>query len=181
MARFVSQYLKYAHGIRDGVPAHMGLGGKMIPEVTRLEAEFSHDAITPKDAFFAKANLNFSGMPEDEAGHEIDPVYRISVFDSEAARLARGWSVEEEELVVEKLRSANENGSYFVEITPDPIEKPWNNYDETAPDKIVEIAKLVNADLEQVLAYEREHANRLGVIDALQEEAEVEPTEVVRA
>lgn len=181
MARFVSQYLKYAHGIRSGRPARMGLNGTMEPEVSFLEAQFSHDPVTPKDALVAKSNLKFIAVPEDEAGNEIDPSYRVSVFDSEAAKLANGWSDEEEALVVEKLRESADLGNAFCEVLPDPILAPWPNYDSTDPDAILGIARQIDADLEQVLAYERENANRPGVVDALAAALEGEPTVVVRA
>lgn len=181
MARFVSQYLKFSHGVRDGIPSHMGLDGQMTPTVTRLEAEFSHNGATPKDALVAKGALKFTGVPQDEAGNDIDSSYRISIFDSEAARLANGWSESEEALVVETLRGSGDYGRAFIEVLPEPVEAPWPNYDQTDPDEIVKVSGLIDADLELVLAYEKENANRPGVIDALTEALYVEPTEVVRA
>lgn len=181
MARFVSQYLKFSHGVRDGVESHMGLDGRMTATVRALEAEFTHNGATTKDALVAKSTLKFTGVPQDEAGNDIDPAYRISVFDSEAAKLANGWTDEEEALVVETLRASGDNGRAFCEILPEPIEAPWPNYDSTDPEEIVKVAGLINADLELALAYEKENQKRPGVIDALTEALYVEPTEVVRA
>jgi hypothetical protein len=181
MARFVSQYLKFSHGVRDGVPARIGLEGKMLPEVRALEAEFTHNGATPKDALIAKSALKFTGVPEDEAGNPIDPAYRISVFDSEAAKLALGWTDDEETLVVDTLRDSGDFGRAFTEILPEPIEAPWPNYDQTAPEEIVKVAGLINADLELALAYEKENQNRPGVVDDLTDALSVDPTEVVRA
>ena len=181
MARFISQYLKFGHGVRDGVPSHMGLNGIMVPDLPALSAEFSHNGITDKDVFIAKATFNFVGIPEDEAGNPIDPSYRVSVFDSEAAKLANGWSDEEEQLVCDALRAHPEYGAALVEILPEPTEAPWPNYDATDPEEIVKVAGLINADLEQALQYERENQARAGVIEALTEAAQIEPSEVVRA
>jgi hypothetical protein len=181
MARFVSQYLKFAHGIQSGRPARMGLNGTMIPEVPFIEAQFSHDPVTPKDALVAKSSIKFIAVPEDEAGNEIDPSYRVSVFDSEVAARAFGWSEEEEQLVVDTLRASDSYGSAFVEVLPEPILAPWPNYDNTDPELIISIATQIDADLEQALAYERENQKRPGVIDALTTAVQGEPTEVVRA
>jgi hypothetical protein len=181
MARFVSQYLKFSHGVRDSVPSHMQGNGQMSAEVRGLEAEFTHNGATPKDALVAKSSMKFTGVPQDEAGNDIDPAYRISVFDSEAAKLANGWSDDEEELVINVLRASGDLGRAFVEITPEPIEAPWPNYDQTDPEEIVKVAGLINADMELALAYEKDNQNRPGVIDALTEATFVEPTEVVRA
>jgi len=181
MARFVSQYLKFSHGVRDESPSAMGLDGKMTALVPRLEAEFTHNGITDKDVFIAKATFNFVGIPEDEAGNPIDPSYRVSVFDSEAAALANGWTEEEEQLVCDALRRHMEYGSALVEILPEPTEAPWPNYDQTDPEKITEIAVGIGADLELALQYEKENAAREGVIADLLDALRTEPSEVVRA
>ena len=181
MARFVSQFLKYSHGIRNGSPERVGTEGRVLPAVPFLEAQFSHDPVTPKDALVAKSSLKFLAVPQDEAENDIDVSYRVSVFDSEAAKLAFGWTDDEEQLVIDKLRSSSDYGSAFVEVVPDPISAPWPNYDQTDPEKILEVALTINADLEQALAYERENAKREGVIDALAAAVRGEPTEVVRA
>lgn len=181
MARFVSQYLKFSHGVRDAEPSKMGLDGRMTAPVAGLEAEFTHNGATPKDALVAKSSMKFTGVPQDEAGNDIDPAYRISVFDSEAAKLANGWTEDEEQLVIDALRASGDLGRAFVEILPEPVEAPWPNYDQTDPEEIVKVAGLINADLELALAYEKENQKRPGVIDALSEALFVEPTEVVRA
>ena len=161
MARFVSQHRNFSHGVRNAEPAHLGPDGVMVPEVTALAADFSPDLRTDEDIAFAKSRFNFRGMPIYESGKEVEPVYRISVFDSEVAKLQNRWTAADEALVIETLRGSNMNGAAFAELVPEPASKPWNSYDEVSdPTRIVELALDIGADLEKVLQYEQENLNR---------------------
>lgn len=168
MARFVSQHRNFSLGVRGTVPAHLGPDGVMVPEVTELSADFSPDGRTNEDLALAKSTFVFRGMPIYENGQPVSPSYRISVFESEVAKLRNGWTDEDEALVVEKLRTGP-IGQMYVEVLPVPADKPWNGYDDlTDADRIVDLALAVDADLSKVEQYEREHANRQSVIEALQ-------------
>ena len=169
MARFVSPHRSYAHGVRSAREAYLGPDGQMVPEVTALEAAFTPDLRTDEDIAIAKSTFKFRGMPIYESGQEVDPTYRISVFDSEVAKLQNGWTDDDEAFVVETLRHNGPIGQMYVEVIPVPAEKPWNGYDElTDADRIVDLAIGIGADLSKVIAYETENANREAVIDALQ-------------
>jgi hypothetical protein len=161
MARFVSQHRNFSHGVRNAEAAHLGPDGVMVPEVTALAADFSPDLRTDEDIAFAKSTFNFRGMPIYESGKEVEPIYRISVFDSEIARLQNRWSADDEALVVEVLRGSSMNGAAFAELKPEPATKPWNGYDEVNDAaRIVELALAIDADLDKVLQYEAENLNR---------------------
>lgn len=169
MARFVSSHRNYSHGVRPHVAAHLGPDGKMVPEQRELSADFSPDLRNEEDTAVALASLKFLGLPIYEDGRPVAPHYRISVFDSEIARLQNGWTEEEEALVVEALHKSGHEGSMFVEVVPVPTDKPWNGYDELSDaDRIVELALAIGADLQQVASYERENKNRPGVISAVE-------------
>ena len=155
----------------------------MVPEVTPLSADFTPDLRTPEDTALAKSTFVFRGMPIYESGQEIDPSFRISVFDSEVAKLQNRWTDDDEALVVEELRERGPSGVMYVEVIPVPVEKPWNGYDElTDADRIVDLAIGTGADLSLVIAYESENLNRELVIDALQAAlAEADETIIVSA
>jgi hypothetical protein len=179
MARFVSPHRNYSHGIRNHVDAHLGPDGKMVPEQSELSADFSPDLRTDEDTAYALSNLKFRGLPIFEDGTPVQPHYRISVFDSEVAKLQNGWTDEDEALVVEALRTRGPIGTMYVEFVPAPAEKPWNGYDELDdPARIVELANGIDADLVKVIQYEKENKNRPAVLDAL-ETAQSEADEVI--
>jgi hypothetical protein len=168
MARFVSSHRNYSHGVRNGVPAHLGPDGRMVPEQTELSADFTPDLRTEEDTALAMASLQFRGLPIFEDGRPVQPHFRISVFDSEVAKLQNGWTDEDEAEVVDALRTRGPIGSMYVEVLPVPAEKPWNGYDSlTDADKVVELALAIDADLTKVAAYERENKARHEVLAAL--------------
>jgi hypothetical protein len=183
VAQFVSQYQSFRHGVRDEVPQHLGHDGKMVPEVRSLEAEFSRGALTPEAITEAKAKLTFHGLMEHESGEDLDPVYRMSVFDSEVMQLQLGWTDDERELVENVLRASDENGRAYVEVIPAPATIPWANYDEIEdPKKVVEIANTIEADLDEVIRYELENQNRERWLKALTEaKATQEEVVIVKA
>ncbi len=183
MPQFVTQYPGLRHGVRDEVPEHLGHDGKMVPHVRALEAAFSRGALTPEAITEAKAKLTFSGLMEYESGEDLDPAYRIAVFDSEVVGLQEGWTEAEEALVVETLRASEENGRMYVEIVPAPASVPWSNYDDIEePERVVEIALTIGADLDEVIRYELENENRARWLDALKAARELqEETIVVKA
>lgn len=161
MARFVSQHRNYAHGVRNPAPAHLGPDGVMVPEVMALDAQFNPDLRNDEDLAFALSTFKFRGMPIYESGEPVSPAYRVSVFDTEIAKLQNGWSDADEELVVKTLRESSMNGTAFAELIPVLAEKPWNGYDEVVESsRILELAQAIDADLQKVLQYEVENKNR---------------------
>lgn len=169
MARFVSQSLNFTHGVRDGQEEYLGHNGKMVPEVRGLEAVFQHGLLNPSDIAAARSGLKFRGTVQDEAGREIEPLGRLSAFDTELAAIQNGWTPDEEELVVQTLRESPSNGSDFLEIIPTAAAKPWPGYDDVeTPERIVEIALDIGADLKQVIAYEVANRNAAPVVNALE-------------
>ena len=172
MARFASQYRNYKVGtIRPGSPERLGHDGNMIPEIRALGAEFEH-RLTEKrdvDAVITKMGKAIHGQLEYPTGEKV-PIYnRISVFDSEIAQRQNGWTDEERVLVEEALRN-HAMGTDYIEVEQAPADKPWNGFDElTDPERILELALAIDADLRLVLRYEEENQKRPEVLDALQD------------
>lgn len=169
MARFVSPHRNYSHGIREHLPQRLGPYGDHLPEQKALEAAFGPDLRTDEDVALAKSVFKFRGLAIYENGQPVDPTYRISVFDSEIAKMQNGWTDEEESLVVEGLRNNGPIGQMYVERLPVAASVPWNGYDElTDVTRIVDLAVGTNADLDAVAKYERENQNRSDVLEALE-------------
>jgi hypothetical protein len=168
MARFVSPHRNYSHGVRGHLPQRLGPYGDHLPEQPELEAAFNPDIRTDEDLALAKSTFKFRGLPIYEDGSPVDPGYRVSVFDSEVAKLKNGWTDEEEQMVVQALREEGPIGQMYVEVTPSAADKPWNGYDVLDDaDRIVELALGINADLDQIILYEEQNAKRKNVLDAL--------------
>jgi len=169
MARFVSPHRNYAHGIRGYLPQRLGPYGDHLPEQPALEAQFGPDLRTDEDIALAKSSFRFRGLPIWENGQTVEPTYRISVFDSEVAKLQNGWTDEEEALVVDVLRNHGPIGQMYVEVIPVAASVPWNGYDGIDDaDRIVDLAVGTNADIAAVIAYEKENQNRSYVVEALE-------------
>ena len=64
-----------------------------------------------------------------------------------------------------------DNGKYYtVAVPPAQVEGlPWPTFNELHHSRVLIVAKEIGADLAEVLAYEREHKNRPGVIEQLLE------------
>lgn len=168
MARFVSPHRNYAHGVRAERDAYLGPDGRMVPAQTFLSADFSPDLREDSDVTLAKSVFTFRGLAIHENGQTVDPTYRVSVFDSEVAKLQNGWTDEDEAFVVDTLRNRGPIGQMYVEVLPVQADKPWNGYDDLDDAaRIAELALAINADLEQVSLYESQHANRADVLEAL--------------
>lgn len=168
MARFVSPHRNFSIGVRNARASYLGPDGKMVPAVEELRADFTPDLRTAEDTALAKSVFVFRGMPIYEDGSPIDPSFRISVFDTEVAKLQNGWSDDDEQLVIAAIR-ANVGSGSCAEVIPVAAAKPWNGYDGlTDPEKVVELALAIDADLAQVEQYERENLNRPEVVEALQ-------------
>ncbi len=183
MARFVSPHRNYSHGVRSAREAHLGPTGVMVPEVTELAANFTPDWRTDVERDLALSTFTFRGSAIYENGQPVDPTYRISVFDSEKAKLQNGWSDDDEALVLDVLRNNGPIGQMYIEVVPVAALKPWNGYDELSDAKrIVELALAIDADLTSVEQYERENAARPEVIEALKDKiAEATETIIVSA
>lgn len=176
-ARFVSQHKGNGITIQEGTPDRTipDSSGRphVIPGQRRIHVKFEHRFATATDVAYAKANMHFKGTVMDAAGRDIDPSYRIGVIDTEVLALQNGWSEEEHQLVIDRLREGV--GQDYVEFLREPMTAPWSNYDALEDsDRIVELALATDADLRLVAEYEAEHRNRPEVLQALREAGETE-------
>lgn len=177
MARFVSRYAKYSHGVRDEIAEQFSRGTRIVER--GLEAQFDTRGLTDYEKETAAKALSFHGLPEDkETGRDVEVFSRISVFDSERAAKQLRWTSDEEALVVETLRESERNGLDYVEVTQPKRPAPWNGYDKlTDIEQIVELTIATETSPADVIAYERENENREDLIAELEQLDATDPAD----
>ena len=174
MARFVSRYAAYSHGVREEISELTPLGRRVLQR--SLEAQFDPRGLKDEEKQEAARRLSFHGLPESpdtaslEFGVDLSPFSRLSLFDSEKAQKHFKWTDEETDLVVETLRDSEMNGIEFVEVTPVRAKAPWASYDKLVDaEQIVELAIATETPIADVIAYERENQNREDLLVALRD------------
>lgn len=173
MARFVSRYAGYSHGVREEIAEQFSRGTRIIQR--SLEAQFDRRGLTDYEKELAARELSFHGLPEDkDTGENVSPMSRLSLFDSEQAQKHFRWTDEEHDLVVQTLRESERLGLDYIEVAQPKRPAPWSGYDKlTDVDQIVELTIATETSPADVIAYERENEDREEVIAAL--EALLEP------
>jgi hypothetical protein len=178
-ARFVSRYGNYSYGVQDKVVNNFGDGRSQVVK-PRIDAQFHNRFVNENDFAVALSSFSFPGLPHDEETNmDVSPRYRVSVWDSVWARENEGFSDEEIDLIIEKLRAGV--GSDHVEVTLPPAKVPFPSYDELSVEEILQIVKLTAIDPVSVLEYEREHQNREAIIARLEGRSLSDDTVVVQA
>jgi hypothetical protein len=168
LARFAARFSKYSHGVRSAEVEHYATGREKVI-APGLEAQFEVLGVTNEDYREALEHLTFTGLPFDiETESVVEPRSRLAVFDSRQAQQLHRWSEDDHDLVVKTLRESPMLGVEFIELSSAAIQAPWKGYDDVeTPEEIISLIKATGSDAGQVIAYERENANRPEVIDAL--------------
>jgi len=174
--RFISQSSNHAMQIRPMRQRALGDGGVTVTQ------EPIYAVFTPvdgggflyeneKDA--AVAHFQFHGLTqhEDEATPS-DPIYRLSIYDTDEEAEKNEWDAETKHLVEEALvQSARMNPQYLLLIESTPIPAPFPAYDTYSGDPATLVIRLAEDghDLERVLHYERTFGpKRPEIIEALE-------------
>lgn len=181
--RFISKHAKYA--LLDGQRRETTVVTERGPEtlVTRWDDICQFDPILygPPSIYereTAEKTMVFQGVAQEM--DEVTPVSlqaRIGVFDTEVAQQLRGWSDEQREWIEQKLIGSGDLGSQFILVEQARAPKPWPKYDELravgrrtvkdVAEKIAAMTQDLGIDPADVVAYERENANRPEVLEAL--------------
>jgi len=130
-----------------------------------LVAEFEQGGLFPHEADIALREFDgvWKGLPEG-----VNPLTRVSIYDTEVAALTLGWSEEYHAKVDERLRVLAANAPTRLLVVEDvKAPKPWPKYDDQDADEIIAYVEVLGIDVEIVLAYERENENRKEIISAL--------------
>lgn len=164
MPRYISKARAFKKAV---VKAHMQLVntqyGPEMREVTQpIIALFRQGGATPRELELAKERFRFRGVAEGE-----DPLWRISIYDTDEEARAHNWSPELK-AQIEQALDAGQSPDYF-KVEKDPAKKPWPLYDETAPEDIEGLALSTGVPIVDVMAYEEENQNRPKVLKVLRE------------
>lgn len=164
-ARFVSRYGNYSVGVQSLVKEHYGTGESKVLK-PRIDAQFHNHLVTDEDFAVALSSFTFPGLPEDfDTNAHISPRYRVSVWDSEVAQREEGWSDEQIDMMIARLREGV--GVDHIELVSAPSKAPFPAYDTLSVEEILQIVKLTSIDPESVVKYERENQNREELIERL--------------
>jgi hypothetical protein len=153
-----------------------------------IHAQFETSGLTEWEQIFALENFDFSGLPDG-----VNPLTRVSVFDSEA--YVQRFPKDEREAILKKVDERLEELQTIFPSEFRIVEKPrqlapWPTYDTTALEDsvdeetgevkpgILSLQRVSGWSPEQIRLYEVENANRSEVIaamEALEAEAAGEP------
>lgn len=182
-ARFVSRGPNFSMGVRDAEVEDYATG-KQKTIVANLEAQFDPRGVTDEDLDTIETARREGRMPDLYKGLPLDRETeghvsirsRLGVWDSKVAKTSgiRGvrLSAADADLVIQALRGSPQNGMDYVEVVKAQIPAPWPAYDQMDgrhPEKIVETAISIGADIPRVIAYERDNKARKAVLEALNE------------
>lgn len=143
-------------------------------------AEFEQGLITEYELELGYKHLGpFKGLPtyEDEVT-TVSPRKLIRVYDTDQRAEAEHWTKKTHEFVDEFLRNHELNGTNFIIVETPKRPAPWPAYDKLTGKTADELAALAERialkviedeyDPAEVLAYERDNANRDAVTAALE-------------
>lgn len=154
MAIFRSRYKNFTQNVRSSSRQFHPITGVEIGTTPAIRAEFG--ILGDETTIINPENGQPVAVADIHGGF----------FDSEAARDQYGWSPEEHDTVLAVLRrTARERPDLCEEVVPVhvPAERPWVNYDDTAYNKIAEIAQLTD-NIGNAIRYETENLNRAAVL-----------------
>ena len=174
--RFVSAYARLGLGTAQTEKFQITNDNELFQVRDSLSVQFGPDGLTQHDIDTAMAAFpskwRTGQMLEGDGVTPESPMHRIGLFDTEA----QGWDDETREKVEKWMLAKPNFGSDFVQVktAEQLIEKPWPSYNSTHHFKIASLAAELGL-VEEALAYERANKNRQGVIDALEEQAQIRP------
>lgn len=182
MARYVSKYKKYSICYQRDIIEHYATGESRVLKPL-LNCQFDlYGSMYPWEMEAARGRfINTGTMLEMDNVTTVDPAYRFSVFDSERFARENGLPPEELEKLdlwlqnKDPLRSNFAEGHDYIFVEAPVLAPPWPKYDDLrgvrgAPtaQRIAERVIEDGYDVADVIAYERQKANRADVIDALE-------------
>lgn len=134
-----------------------------VPFSKPVIANFQQGGLMAHEIEAALERFNFSGVPDG-----VNPLTRLSVFDTESYALARGMSKDELKAMDDRFEYLAEiNPSEFI-LVPMPLApRPWPSYDDDSPEDIVEFQSRLGIPAEVVRLYESENKNRKSVLEAM--------------
>jgi hypothetical protein len=174
--RFVSKYKRYVVWFQREIVEHFATGQSREIQ-PGLVCEFDlYGSMFPHEITAAREHFTNYGLPvEVDMVTHIDPLTRFSIFDTQMYQARVNLTDEKREELEEFLLTRPEYGTDYIMVMEPRVPAPWPNYDSFRGVKGLAtpyaIAKKVQEDgyeADLVIAYERQNANRLDVIAALE-------------
>jgi len=174
--RFASKSQEYNREVRKPIFALIqGPGGpEKVATRDGIMAQFEQSGLTAHEREQVRAKFTFLGQYEGE-----DPMRRVSIYDTDQAARFNDWDAETKAEIEQNLLEG-QNEWYFV-LEDLRATKPWPTYDKQTPKQIIETAAVIGADLEAVIAYERENKNRPTLVSELETLMVQEPEPLIAA
>jgi hypothetical protein len=179
--RFISQIRKWGTQIRPIREMVLATGQTQVLQEP-IYVTFREGDVTSHEVEMAREHFSLHGFKTElDEVTEVNPITRLSSFDTDLEAGLANWDAETKALVEEQLMAiANDQASDIIFVAPTPVAIPWPRYDDFdgTPEEL--LAKLTEDghDLSLVLRYERQHQNRASIIETL--EASLEAAEADR-
>jgi hypothetical protein len=156
--------------IRDTKTEYNTATGVVVKVHPALSARFEPSAGVPDWAREAAKTLPNWG---NGLGHNWDPYKFCGILDTDEEAKRQNWTPEDKAFVEKALLNSTDNGVQYVIAEAPKTAKPWPKYDDiTGAEAAEQIAWQVDQlglDPKSVRRYERENADREGVIAALED------------
>lgn len=161
--RFASKSQEFNREVRKPVFGLIQGPGGPEKHVTRdsIMAQFVQSGLTPHEREQVKARFTFLGQYEGE-----DPTRRVSIYDTDMEATLNGWDAETKAEVEQNLIEGQ--GEWYFLLEEKRAPKPWPNYDSQTPKQILDTVSITGADVEAVIAYERENKKRTTLVTELE-------------
>lgn len=174
--RFVSKYKRYTVVFQREIVEHYATGQSRELQPYLGCAFDLYGSMTPHEVVVARTAFSNYGLPtEVDNVTLIDPLYRFSVFDTELFAKEHGLDDAKREEMEAFLLSRPEYGGDYIMVEEPRLAPPWPTYDDFRGVRglptAAAIAKKVSEDgfnVDDVIAYERQNANRSDVITELE-------------
>lgn len=179
--RAISPIARYGITVQSPrVKRGMDQGGSVVEytEGDLIHAQFETSGLTEWEQIEALETFDFSGLPDG-----VNPLTRVSVFDSEAyvQRFPKGERDSILKVIDERLTELQAIFPSEFKIVEKPRQpKPWPTFDETELDDVTDsfggvtqlgilsLQKLSGWSPEQIRLYEVENKNRPEVVAAME-------------
>lgn len=174
--RLVSKYGRYQINFQIDKIEHYATGeSREIQPMLNCEFDL-FGSMKPHEIAAARERFINYGLPTEVDGvTTIDPLYRFSVFDTLLFQQAKGISDEKREQLEAFLLGRPECGIDYILVEEPQLVAPWPTYGTFRGVRGLPTAQAIAKKVEEdgydaveVIAYERQNANRADVIEALE-------------
>ena len=174
---FISPHPQYQLlGIRHELIRYHPTNGREIGTTPGINAEFFHGGAPRWAIEQALSNPKFqgawAGLPDG-----VDYGAYIATYDTDFQAEENQWDEETKEEVEQFLLNHRDYGERYTLASP-PVRdggEPWPGYDDLHHTRIINAARAIDANMQEVLAYEKANKNRPVVVKWLEREIDRNP------